>query len=144
MGFKIGKGSAILMGCKFYCAKGFEMGDSSVINANCILDSRGGLKIGNNVSISEQTILLTADHDMNSEFFDGRQEPIFIEDYVWIGTRATVLPGVNIGKGAVVAAGAVVNKSIDAFQVVAGVPAKFIKSRSQALNYKLDYRRLFQ
>jgi maltose O-acetyltransferase len=144
MSYKIGKGSSIFMRCKFYCVKGVEIGDYSVINANCILDSRGGLKIGNSVSISEQTIILTTDHDMNSEVFDGRQNPIFIEDYVWIGTRATILPGVKVGKGAVVASGAVVNKSVNDYEVVGGVPAKFIKTRSQALNYKLDYRRLFQ
>jgi maltose O-acetyltransferase len=67
-----------------------------------------------------------------------------IEDYVWIGTRATILPGVRIGQGAVVAAGAVVTNDVMAFSVVGGVPAKIIGKRSEGLLYSTYYCRLFQ
>ncbi|MFE3871984.1 acyltransferase [Flavobacterium sp. ZS1P70] len=144
MSFNIGKGSSIFMGCKFDCARGLTIGVNSVINARCRLDSRGGLIIGDNVSISEDVIILTADHDMDAADFAGRNKNVIIEDYAWIGTRAMILPGINTGKGAVIAAGSVVTKNVNAFQVVAGVPAKFIKMRNQNLEYKNNYKRLFQ
>jgi acetyltransferase-like isoleucine patch superfamily enzyme len=144
MVFNIGEGSSIFMGCKFDCAKGLTIGINSVINARCRLDSRGGLLIGDNVSISEEVIILTADHDMDTPNFAGRNKNVIIGDYVWIGTRAMILPGVNIGKGAVVAAGSVVTKNVNDFEVVGGIPAKFIKKRSENLYYKLYYQRVFQ
>lgn len=144
MNFKIGKGSTIFMNCKFDCAGGFILGDNSVINANCRLDSRGGLKIGNNVSISENVILLTADHDMDSSNFSGRNGTVLINDYVWLGTNSMVLMGVTVNIGAVIAAGAVVHKDVESYNVVGGIPAKFIRTRNNNLNYKISYKRLFQ
>jgi len=64
--------------------------------------------------------------------------PVIIEDYAWVSSRTTLLPGVTIGKGAVVAAGAVVTKSVEPYTVVGGVPAKKIGERSKELNYKLS------
>jgi maltose O-acetyltransferase len=104
----------------------------------------GGITIGKNVSISQEVIILTADHDLNSPGFTGRNKGVVIEDYVWIGTRATILPGVKIGYGAVVAAGAVVTNNVEAFSVVGGVPAKPISQRADVLNYSTSYRRIFQ
>jgi len=110
------------------------------------MDTRGGIKIGNNVSISSDVVILTADHDMDNENMDGRNKGVIINDYVWIGTRATLLPGVNIGYGAVVATGAVVTKDVPPYGVAAGVPAKVIKYRNSnnGFNYTANYRRLFQ
>ena len=144
MGFNIGKGSSIFMGCKFDCARGLTIGVNCVVNARCRLDSRGELIIGDNVSISEDVIILTADHDIDAPDFTGRNKNVIIGDYAWIGTRAMILPGVNTGKGAVIAAGSVVTKNVNAFQVVAGVPAIFIKTRNENLDYKINYQRLFQ
>jgi acetyltransferase-like isoleucine patch superfamily enzyme len=144
MGFQIGKDSSIFMNCTFDAAKGFKMGANSVINANCRLDTRGGIDIGDNVSISSEVIILTADHDMNSPNFAGRNKPIKINDYVWIGTRVLILPGISIGNGAIAAAGSVITKDIVDYSVVAGIPGKVIKNRTHNLSYKLNYRRLFQ
>jgi acetyltransferase-like isoleucine patch superfamily enzyme len=144
MGFKIGKGSTILMNCSFDCTRSFTIGENSTINAGCRLDNRGGITIGNNVSISSDVVILTADHDMNSSDFAGRINPVFIEDYVWVGIRATILPGVNVEKGAVLAAGSLVTKNINSYQVVGGVPAKFIKNRNNNLSYKVSYKGLLQ
>lgn len=144
MKFHIGKGSSIFMKCKFDCAEGFSIGENSVINANCRLDSRGGLVIGNSVSISEDVIFLTADHNEDLIGVSGREKKIIIGDYVWIGTRAMVLPGVTIEKGAVVAAGSVVTRNVDSLSIVAGVPAKKINERADNLGYSSKYRRLFQ
>lgn len=145
MGFNIGKGSSIFMGCKFDCARGLIMGKNSVINANCRIDIRGQIEIGSNVSISEDVILLTADHDLDSVDFKGRNKKIVIDDFVWIGTRSMVLPGVILGKGAVVAAGSVVTKNVASLELVGGVPARFIRERQiEELSYTPNYRRLFQ
>lgn len=145
MGFKIGKGSNIFMNCKFDCAKGLSIGVNSVINARCRLDSRGELIIGNNVSISEEVIILTADHDSDIMGIEGRNKKVVIADYVWVATRAMILPGTNIGKGAVLAAGTVVTKNVEEFSIVAGIPACFIKKRPKDnLNYSAAYQRLFQ
>lgn len=144
MGFKISKGSYIFLGCKFDCAKGLSIGKNSVINARCRLDNRGGIDIGENVSISSDVIILTADHDMDTPDFAGRNKKVLIQDYVWIGTRAMILPGINIYKGALVAAGSIVTKNVEAFSVVGGVPARFIKNRPENLNYDASYHRLFQ
>ena len=134
------------MSCKFDCAGNFIMKKNSVVNANCRLDTRGGIFIGENVSISNDVIILTADHDMDSIDMAGRQKKVVIEDYVWIGTRAMILPGVVIGKGAVIAAGSVVTKSVTSFHVVAGVPAKVIRQRVKKddYTYNASYKRLFQ
>jgi maltose O-acetyltransferase len=115
-----------------------------VINANCRLDTRGAINIGNSVSISNEVMILTADHDMDDRSFIGRNRPVVIEDYAWIGSRAILLPGVTIGKGAVVAAGSVVAKDVSPYMVVGGVPAKVIRQRSQDLDYRHDYFRKFQ
>lgn len=144
MNFKIGKGSAIFMNCKFDCAGGLIIGDNSVINAKCRLDSRGALEIGNNVSVSEDVIFLTADHNEDFIGVVGRSKKIVIEDYVWIGTRAMVLPGVRIEKGAIVGAGAIVTRDVKYLNVVAGIPAKKINTRPEDLNYTIEYKRLFQ
>lgn len=144
MKFKIGEGSSIHMHCKFDCAKGFVLGANSVINQHCRLDNRGGLTIGDSVSVSEEVVILTADHDPDHKFFGGGCKPVLIADYGWIGTRATILSGVKLGKGAVVAAGAVVVNAVDEYTIVGGVPAKPIKVRKKDLDYKLSYRRLFQ
>jgi acetyltransferase-like isoleucine patch superfamily enzyme len=144
MGFQIGKGSSVFMNCKFDCAKGLTIGSNSVVNSNCRLDPRGGLIIGDNVSISNDIVILTADHDLNTPDFAGRNRAVVIEDYVWIGTRAMLLPGVSIRKGALVAAGSVVTKNVESLQVVGGVPAKLITIRNSELGYKVSYQRLFQ
>lgn len=143
MNIKVGKGSTFFMGSYFDCIGGLTIGSHSVVNQNCRLDGRGGLFIGNNVSISAEVMLLTADHDPQSPQFAGRTQPIVIDDYAWIGTRAMILPGITLGKGSVVAAGALVTKDVAPYAIVAGIPAKKIGDRNQDLRYACDYRRLF-
>lgn len=143
MNFQIGKSSSVLLNCTFDTANQMYIGHNTVINSRCRIDNRGEITIGNNVSISQEVVILTADHDMNSPFFDGRTKKVVISDYVWIGTRATILPGVSIGKGAVIAAGAIVTRDVPEYVVVAGVPAREVGRRNHDLQYSLDYRRLF-
>jgi len=144
MGFKIGKGSYIFLNCRFDSTQRLTMGYSSVINAGCRIDTRGNVVIGNNVSISEDVILLTADHDMDTPDFAGRNRNIRIDDFAWIGTRAIIMPDIVVGEGAVVAAGSLVSKNVLSYSVVGGVPAKHIKERKrQQFTYSTSYKRLF-
>lgn len=143
MGFKIGQHSYVFMDAWFYCKEGMNIGHHTVVNEKCRLDSRGGLEIGSNVSISPEVCVLTADHDPQSRDFAARTSPVRIEDYAFIGTRAIILRGVTVGRGAVVAAGAVVTKDVPAFSIVAGSPAVRIGMRTTDLEYTVDYCRLF-
>ncbi|VXB65967.1 acyltransferase [Maribacter litoralis] len=142
MKHNIGQKSYILLNCSFDNSSRFTMGNNCVINAKCRMDARGTITIGENVSISEEVIILTADHDPYSPNFQGQNKPVTIEDYVWIGTRAMILPGVTLQKGCLVAAGAVVTKSVPPFEIWGGVPAKKIGERNQSLQYTVDYKRL--
>lgn len=144
MKFNIGGHTPIFLDCTFDCIRNFSIGPNSVINGKCRLDNRGGITIGQNVSISQEVMIITAYHDPDSAGFAGGEKPVFIDDYVWIGSRAIILPGCHIGKGAVVAAGAVVTKDVAPCAIVAGSPAKVIKTRSSDLDYQVRYRRLFQ
>src|SRR3990170_7373982 len=116
-GVKIGKDSFIHMGVRFYQPSGVSIGDGSVIGDHCFMDGRASLKIGNNVDIASDVMIYNSEHDINSEGFDPLEEPVGIEDYVFIGPRSIILPGVKIGRGAVVGAGAVATKDVAPFKV---------------------------
>lgn len=143
MGFDIPQGASLLMGLRFTAAKGFSIQPGSVINQHCHLDTRGGITIGASVSISPEVMILTADHDIDSPEFSGRDRPVVVEDFVFIGSRALILPGVTLARGSVVAAGSVVTRSTEPYSVVGGAPAKHIRRREAELTYSLHYRRRF-
>jgi maltose O-acetyltransferase len=109
--------------------QGIRIGRRTVINHQCHLDGRGWLSIGDDVDISSGVWILTDAHDMNDPLFRETLAPVKIGNHVWIGSRATILPGVTVGEGAVVAAGAVVNRDVEPYTVVGGVPARQIGTR---------------
>ncbi len=135
---KIGRGSSIHMGC-FITGNNITIGNCSVINRNTYLDGRGGLTIGSNVSISPHAYILTLDHDPQSKDFATKPGPVGIDDYVWIGVRATILPGVSLGKGCVIGAGTLVTRDVEDYSIVAGVPARIIGARNRELDYSPQY-----
>lgn len=144
-GVKVGENSTIHMGCKFFEPRGILLGEDTKIGNNAFLDGRAPLKIGNHVDLASEVMIYNSEHDLESEGFEAKTESVEIGDYVFIGPRAIVLPGVKVGKGSVVAAGAVVTKNIDDFTVVAGTPAIKIGERKiKNLHYKLGRARLFQ
>jgi acetyltransferase-like isoleucine patch superfamily enzyme len=96
-----------------------------------------GLTIGSNVNISNEVMIWTLHHDYNDADFASTGQAVIIEDYVWLCSRSIILPGVTIGKGAVVAAGAVVTKNVEPYTVVGGIPAKQIAKRNENLTYDL-------
>jgi acetyltransferase-like isoleucine patch superfamily enzyme len=94
------------------------------------------VQIGDMVCINDGVEILTASHDVNDPEWKHVKGKIFIEDYVWIGTGAMILPGVRIGRGAVVGARAVVSKSVEPGIIVVGNPARAVKkTRSKNLQY---------
>jgi maltose O-acetyltransferase len=111
-----------------------ELGNYSGIGVNAMLDGTGGIVIGNNVMIASEVVILTANHkhdDITIPIMQQGEEsvPVIIEDDVWVGMRAIILPGVRIGRSSVIGAGAVVAKDVPPFSIVAGNPAKVVKRR---------------
>lgn len=144
-GVNIGNGTTIHMGCKFFDPSGIRIGSDTIIGDRAFLDGRAKLTIGDHVDFASEVMVYNSEHDLNSEHFEATVAPVVIGDYSFIGPRAIILPGVKIGKGAVVAAGAVVTKDVPDFDIVAGVPAiKIGERRNKELHYKLGRARLFQ
>jgi len=110
-----------------------SIGDYSGIGDDSILGQDAEITIGNNVMIGPQLMIYTANHKIGRQQLLREQgsvhAPVTIEDDVWIGGRVIILPGVTIHTGAVVAAGAVVNRDVPPYAIVGGVPAKVIKYR---------------
>lgn len=143
-GIKIGKKSVIHMGAKFYLPSGIEIGEDTIIGNNIFLDGRAKLKIGNHTDIASEVMIYNSEHDLESVTFKPREEAVEIGNYVFVGPRVIILPGVKVGNGAVLAAGAVVTKDVPNFAIVGGVPAKIIGERkNKDLYYKLGRARLF-
>lgn len=143
LGMKIGKKTEINMALCVMAPFRIRIGNNTHINQGCLLDGRGIIEIKNNVSISHRVTILTGSHDIHSETFQAIFAPVTIDDYVWIGANATILQGVNIGKGSIVAAGAVVTKDIPPFSIVGGIPAKIIGEREKKLNYTCFWDKFF-
>lgn len=144
-GLKFGKKCSILMGCELRYPHKIILGDHCVINRDVLLDGRGGLlTLGNNVDVAQEVVIWTLGHDIHDDYHRDQGAPVNIEDYAWIGHRAIIMPGVTIGRGAVVAAGAVVTKNVPAMAIVAGVPAKVIAQRKSALSYTKFHRPWFE
>jgi maltose O-acetyltransferase len=137
-GMQIGSKSAIHMGLVLYNPSNISIGTGTIIGERCILDGRAKLSIGNHVDIASEVMIYNSQHNIHDPHFLATEEPVIIEDYVFIGPRAIILPGVKLGKGAVIGAGAVVPKDVPAGSVVGGIPAKEIGKREiNNLNYKL-------
>lgn len=144
-GIKIARGSTIHTGARFYDPRNIEIGEDSIIGEGVVLDGRDKLLIGNHVDIASEVMFYNSQHDIDSDDFCATSAPVEIGDYVFIGPRAIILPGVKIGEGGVVAAGAVVNKDVEPYTVVGGVPAQFIRERkTKNLRYRLGRARLFR
>lgn len=141
---KLGRNTAIKRNVEIRMPWRIEIGDGCVVNHDVLLDGRGGLLIGNNVDIAQEVNIWSAQHDYNSDVYAGVSKITKIDDYVWIASRASILPGVHIHKGAVVACGAVVTKDVPEMAIVGGVPAKIIGWRKSTLNYKLGNKIWFE
>jgi len=136
----LGKSTGIQLGCRFLNPRKVSFGDRNVINFGCLFDGRKfAIQTGCDVSIGPEATILTLGHDPQSLDFSDQGGDVIIGNRVWIGYRAIILPGVTIGEGSVVGAGAVVTKDVEAFSIVAGNPAKKIGDRNPKIDYRLHY-----
>lgn len=144
-GIKLGRGAAIHMGAKFFQPKNISVGEGSILGDHIFMDGRATLTIGKQTDIASDVMIYNSEHDLSDPNFSAVDEPVHIGDYVFIGPRSIILPGVTIGDGAIIAAGAVVTKDIPKGVIAGGVPAKVIGERPlKEYKYKLGRARLLQ
>lgn len=132
--------ATIMLGTEVWKPALLELGAGAIVGRHCLLDARGGLRLGRSVNVSSYARFMSAKHELDDPDFGATFEPIDVGDRVWIALGATVLGGVTIGEGAVVAAGAVVTSDVPPFTVVGGVPAAALRERERELRYELGYR----
>lgn len=110
------------------CGRNIHLGENVFINMSCHFQDQGGIYIGDGALIGHNVTIATLNHLMDPEERASTiPSPVHMGRRVWVGANATILPGVTIGDGAVVAAGAVVTKDVPENTVVAGVPARVLK-----------------
>ena len=143
-GMKLSRKSAVAWRARFFCPEGITVGDHTNVGNDAFLDGREGITIGSCVNIAGEVRIYTQEHDIDDPYFRAVGAPVVIEDYAYVGTRVTILPGVRIGYGAVVATGAVVVKDVPPYMLVGGVPARIILERAHDLRYKLGFGIRFQ
>lgn len=125
LGIKIGAGSRICQPFHTDFGKNLRIGSGCFLNANVHIQDQGGVVIGDNVLIGHQVVIASCNHgkavEARKNLLLGR---IVIGDSVWIGANAVITRGVSIGRGSIVAAGAVVTRDVPPMTIVAGIPAK--------------------
>lgn len=128
----------VLPGVIFNYPLNIKIGYNVFINRGAYITARAPITIGDNALIGPYVVINSGSHhyaDPNKLIRNQGHSmaPVIIEADVWIGAHATLLPGVTIKKGAVVAAGAVVTRSVESYTVVAGVPARLLKKRNNSV-----------
>lgn len=128
-GANIGEGSRIAPTCRIWAPWNLSLGAYSALaeGVDCYCVDR--IEIGSKVAISQRAFLCTASHDISTLQRPLIHSAIRIEDHAWVCSQAIIYPGVSLGVGSVVAAGAIVTKNVNAWEVVGGNPAKLIKQR---------------
>lgn len=132
---KLGRNSVVYNTVKLRRPKSINIGSNSVVGHGVELDGRRGLVIGDSVQISSDSKIYTLQHDVQSSYFEPEGGLTVLEDFVWVSSNVIILPGIKIGKGSVIAAGAVVTKDVAEYTIVGGVPAKVIGTRNRNLCY---------
>ena len=128
LGCKVGRHSVIRMGTQINVPFKVVIGSYCSIHGH--VKARGGVLIGDGVEFVEDVLVSTQTHSMESSYFESQYRPVHISDYAWLGPRSIVLAGVSIGRGGVLAAGAVATKDLEGWSVYAGIPARKIKERA--------------
>jgi acetyltransferase-like isoleucine patch superfamily enzyme len=135
-----GQGTCVQSGCRFMNGRKVHFGRRNVINFGCLFDGRKfHILTGDDVSIGPEAAVLTLGHDPQSADFADRGGDVVIGSRVWIAYRAIILPGITIGDGAIIGAGAVVTKNVEPYAIVAGNPARKIGERNNDLRYELNF-----
>lgn len=128
-GAKVGKRCAVASSAKIWAPWNLTLGDYVAIGPRAELYDVAPITMGSNITISQDAYLCTASHDISYLKKPLVFKPITLADSTWVAAKAIILPGVTIGEGAVVAAGAVVTKDVEPWTVVGGNPARFIMKR---------------
>ncbi|MCQ8128665.1 putative colanic acid biosynthesis acetyltransferase [Methylomonas sp. WSC-6] len=128
-GAKIGSGCKIDPSCFIWAPWNLEIGDLTCIANKVELYSVDKIKIGSNVTVSQRSFICTASHDITLLSKPLTHAPIEIADHAWVCAESFLAPGVKVGEGAVIGARSAVFKDVEAWSVVGGNPAKFIKKR---------------
>src|SRR5579859_2339979 len=129
----------IMMHCFVLEARKITIGPNCIIGPFTTLDGRGRMTVGRNVNIAGEVLTIGGQHLVDSPSAEGLVGKIVIEDNAWIAMRATLLPGVTVHEGAYVAACALVNRDVEPYTLVGGVPAKKIRDRNRDIQYKLEH-----
>lgn len=139
-GAKIGKGVSVQHGLHVRSPWRIRIADDVYIADGVVLDGRGGLRIGVSTSINTGAQLWTAQHDIRSQDFAYVARPVSIGHHAWVASRVVVLPGADIGDGAVVGAGSTLARSASPWGVYVGVPATRVADRPLVDQYRLGAR----
>lgn len=118
---------------RFNVPDNIEIGDNVFFNRDVYIDSKGGVKLGNSVALTEGVMIFTHSH-LEHDHEERTYKPVIMEDHSKIYCRATILPGVTIKKQGIVAAGSIVDKDVEANSMVAGIPARYIRERNNMGN----------
>ena len=138
----VGRKPSFLRHVRMHTPWRISIGDNVVINTGVMLDGRKVLKIGNNVDIGEYVCIWTLQHSIDDGVHGLTGDRVIIEDNVWVAPHSIILPGVVIGKGSIVATGAVVTKDVPPYTLVGGIPSKVIKEIPHA-SYTQQYKVYF-
>lgn len=138
--FDIDRSATLQGGIRFFHVGRLNVGEGSLINRGVYLDNRGGITIGRQVSIAHDVRIYTMGHDPHDPNFATKAAPVQIDDHAVVFAGAMIMPGVHLGQGAVVMAGAVVTKSVPAGRMVGGNPAQDIGERGCQPAYRLKRR----
>lgn len=135
-----GTGTSVQSDCRFLNGRKVHFGKRNVINFGCLFDGRKfHIRTGDDVSIGPEAAILSLGHDTQSPDFADKGGDVIIGNHVWIAYRAVILPGIKIGDGAVIGAGAVVVKDVEPYAIMAGNPARKIGERNKDLRYQLSF-----
>ncbi len=138
-GMKVDRTSTIMMYAFVLQTRDISIGPNCIIGPFTTLDGRATLTISRNVNVAGEVLTIGGYHSVDSPTAEGHLGKIVIKDNVWVAMRATILPGVTIGEGAYVAASALVNRDVEPYTLVGGVPAKKLRDRSRNIQYTLHH-----
>lgn len=142
-GAKIGKGSSVWRNTEILGVDSLRIGNDSTVGWHCQLDARGGLVIGDHVTVASHVLIIAGGHDLQAPEFWAVGGPVIIHDYAWICSRALLSFGADIGEGAVVGGGSIVSKPVPPYAIVSGPNAEIKGERARGLNYKVGGKGLF-
>lgn len=142
-GFRIDPTATLQGGVRFFHVGRLTVGEGTLINRGVYLDNRGGLEIGGQVSIAHDARIYTLGHEIHDGAFAPKAQAVRIDDHAVVFAGAMIMPGVHLGRGAVVMAGSVVTKSVPPFRIVGGNPAVDLGARRGGADYRLGRRYWF-